>query len=824
MDQEKLEKVYIPHLRGQLEQGQAVLFLGAGFSAEAKNVAGSALPVGSALTEAYWKFSYPDRPFEAGTSLQDLYEHAKTHHRRALVDVTQRLLTVEAASLPDWYKTVLALPWLRVYTLNIDNLTDAACRAFNMPRTCRSLSAISVKGATPPPDKNHLDVIHLNGTLADLPDNVTFSVTQYAERLAARDPWYSTLAADLLSRCVVFVGTKLDEPPLWSHVVLRGHRGGPGYGEMRHRSYLVTPTLPTARETLLSNFNVVWLPMSGKDFTEKVLSHATTVTDAGLKAIGAGLSTRSTGGPMTEVAALATSPLEKTEYLLGQEPRWSDIQSGRAITRQSEASLQRTVEEGLADKKKARVVVITGTAASGKSTALMRACLRLSAQGRRVAWIDRYSTQSPRDIVTGMSSASPPEVLAIDDADLYGAELASIVRDVMKASRQPLILLEVRSGRVDKVLNSTLMPGVAIDEIAMPALSDSDITGLLDVLERENRLGELRGRSRDDQIGIFKNLCGRELLVAMYTATTGQEFPKKVVDEWADLDEAARFIYASCALATAHRFGLTRDEIIIAIGDRSNAAMNELDKLVRRRLLIQVPGDLVAARHRFIARVLTDALIEQGQLSQIVVGLLVAVASKVTRTSPRGSREARMLRTFINHDFLKRSLSLVQARSVYAELESLVAWDYHYWLHRGALDLEHGDVSHAENFLAQAKAIGGHDINVTTEWAYLLFKKACAHSGALDAPDMIAEATKILEGVIGQDGSRSPYAYHVLGSQGLAWARRGIRSTDERARYLHSLVKIVDRGRERHPQDRKLAGLLEELKREHLMQAVPGHH
>jgi len=70
--------------------------------------------------------------------------------------------------------------------------------------------------------------------LDDLP-NATFPARQYGRRVPGRDPWYSMLAADLMSRVVVFVGTILDEPPLWQHLELRGSKS---HGrELRPRSF-----------------------------------------------------------------------------------------------------------------------------------------------------------------------------------------------------------------------------------------------------------------------------------------------------------------------------------------------------------------------------------------------------------------------------------------------------------------------------------------------------------------------------------------------------------------------------------------------------------
>lgn len=181
------------------------------------------------------------------------------------------------------------------------------------------------------------------------------------------------------------------------------------------------------------------------------------------------------------------------------------------------------------------------------------------------------------------------------------------------------------------------------------------------------------------------------------------------------------------------------------------------------------------------------------------------------------------MRTFINHEFLLRTLNVLQARAVYADLEQLLNWDYHYWLHRGALELEAGDLSYAENFLGQSKALGAGDPFVANEWAYLLFKKACSYPGAVEAPDMVREATQILEGLIASEGYRSPYPYHVLGSQGLSWARRGIRSVDDRSTYLSWLRKVVDKGYDLHPSEQNLRQLAEDLKKEQMMLAVPGY-
>src|SRR5207248_311105 len=101
--------------------------------------------------------------------------------------------------------------------------------------------------------------------------NVTFSTPQYAQRLARDEPWYNQLISDLLARPVVFIGTNLDEPPLWQYVEKRQSRGGKSQQELRPKSYLVTPSLSQARESCLVEYNISYLAMTGQTFLADIL-------------------------------------------------------------------------------------------------------------------------------------------------------------------------------------------------------------------------------------------------------------------------------------------------------------------------------------------------------------------------------------------------------------------------------------------------------------------------------------------------------------------------------------------------------------------------
>jgi hypothetical protein len=658
------------HIQSQFERARPILFTGAGFSLSARNICGEPVPSASALRTMLWELCFPGTAVEDGSSLQDLYEHALRRNRLRLSELLTRNLTVEPGSVPVWYSKILCMPWQRCYTLNIDDLEQAASSRFDLPRTPVPISAtderIRVQGD---PTRAELEFIHLNGTIQDIPDRITFSTTQYAERLARPEPWYLRFASDLLTSPVIFVGTRLDESPLWQHLTLRLSRGGPELRELRHRSYLVTPTLDRARLALLAEFNVEHIPMGAEEFTDQILAPMESAARKGLEYLSSEARAHGEKPRLREVSELANNPAEHNEFLLGSEPIWADIQANRAISRECDEALWDTLSSAMKRDPIRGLIVITGTAGSGKSASLMRACLRLAADGVHVGWVDRQTDLSPRQIRAAMRSPDSPQVLAIDDADTYGPETAAWVRDLVREDSRPLILAGVRSGKVDRIFDPVVLKDVEREEIVMPHLADRDISSLIDLLEREKRLGILAAKPRHEQERAFQEQAGRQLLVAMLQATSGKRFEEKAVQELVDLEPDAQRIYALIAVASSFRFGLTREDILIASANFTNAALNAVGHLVGRHIVVERQGGFVWARHRRLAEIITDELAKQGQLKEPVIGLARLAAAKVSPAMRRSDRPWRMLKAFINHAFLLRTVGLEVARNLYGSLE-----------------------------------------------------------------------------------------------------------------------------------------------------------
>lgn len=113
------------------------------------------------------------------------------------------------------------------------DLVSKVLSTVSVSRPVRTVSAMTAHN--PIFDDSQLSVVHLNGTLDDAPNDVTFSRSLYAQR-SNIDPAYAQLKNDLLFRSVVFIGASMEEGPLWQHLELRGHRVTHGQRELRPRS------------------------------------------------------------------------------------------------------------------------------------------------------------------------------------------------------------------------------------------------------------------------------------------------------------------------------------------------------------------------------------------------------------------------------------------------------------------------------------------------------------------------------------------------------------------------------------------------------------
>lgn len=659
--------------------------------------------------------------------------------------------------------------------------------------------------------------MHLNGALRDVPSNVTFGRSQYALRSGV-DSFYSMLRHDLASRPVVFIGSNLEEGSMWQHLVMRGPKPARGEKELRPRSYLVTPNLNRSKQALLSQHNIEWLQMTTEGFVQNVLRRIDDARAEGNEFLQRRFAI-SRGPQIIRVADIPEGSKAPTEYLLGAEPEWADARQRRIAHRSCIDELIEQLGRIRAGAAVREFLIVTGTAGTGKSSVMMMAALKLEADGVPVGWIDAAQRTDLAGFRRTLEAEKNLGALFITDADLYEKRLSRIVRDALDANPRLVVVCECRSSRVDRIVDMLELRSITPTEYTIPYLGDNDIDAILSVLDRENRLGALKGLSYEQRRRVFQAEAGRQMLVAMYKATHGVDFKDRAIDELKGLEKTQQFLYGLVAVAHAHRFLLTRDEIAIASGDDAEEWPRALDALTRRKIILAGAADTYNARHREIAQFVYDKLTEQGAVADVVRALIRVAGTKTSVNVPRTARPARMLAVFVSHKLLKRTVGAAVARQIYSEFEYLLNWDHHYWLHRGALELESDNLALAETFLTQSKGIEPNDVFVDNELAYLKLRKANAAPMEGGSEALVTEAIQMLESVVLRRPGQRAHAYHIMGSQGLVWAQKSAMLPDAKRVFL---TMLRNRVRTALPDDvdNMLSTLDAELQRQLLSLAV----
>ncbi|HEU0250415.1 MAG TPA: hypothetical protein VFR48_06805, partial [Solirubrobacteraceae bacterium] len=799
-------------LSGPAGRGELVLFTGAGFSAGTPNVAGGTVPTAHELRTLIWDLAF-DGAVDDDSTLQEVFEVA----RRERADDLARLLRDHLSIAPDkvapqqvaW----LAFPWRRAYTVNIDDLELSASANVNVTREIVSLSAL--RDETPPDSPRALAWIHLNGDLRDVP-NVTFSEQQYGVRTTREDPLYSRLVTDLTIAPVIFVGSTLREAQLWRYIALR-QLDDPDQQSLQPASYLVAPSLARARQSLLSAMNIVWVRADAAEFANEVLSRLTEEAQSGRRSLAL-TADGDPASPLRSVGDLlsAASPRAPSLYLEGAQPSWDDIAAGRTAARAFDSRFPIESASG--------TVLVTSTAGEGTSTTLMRFAARLHAEGRETLWASGKEQPSGQRLRAQIRVKAGSFALVLDDADMLGFQLEHLIRD-FTSEPNALLLLGMRSSRVDAAMPTWDPNGPRSVELNVPKLQDADIDELLLLLERENRLGLLTPRTPSERARALSGVAGRLLLVAMLLVTEGHDLRQKVEEEYSQLAQPQRGIYGVIALASQYRYRVTGDEALQAAVATTAVGATALERLRKRGLVIE-PSSGYECRHRTVAELVVRRMRDDGTLAATHGRLLSTVASRHSRADLRDPRlrqrspRYRLAQTLMNHRTLD-GFRIEEARQIYADAEPYLASDYHYWLQRGSYEVRRGSLAQAERYLQRCRLEGGDaDFRVDVEWYYMLLKGAASKPRTAKSKDDAAEAYAGLLHIIDERGTENEHPFTVLLSQYPRWLTRSELSMDEKRQRFETLRILGDRALVLHGYDSRTSKLRRELEKQYLSLSV----
>ena len=140
---------------------RSVLFVGAGFSKDATNILGRNMLLGSKLAH----YLATELEEDTGTDLETISSLLiETFDRQRLLNIIQQEFRCDEASTAQ--KTIISLPWKRIYTTNYDDVVENCLGNLNI-----DFQVVTRSDRVSTIDDDKLTCVHLNGYIHSIDEN-----------------------------------------------------------------------------------------------------------------------------------------------------------------------------------------------------------------------------------------------------------------------------------------------------------------------------------------------------------------------------------------------------------------------------------------------------------------------------------------------------------------------------------------------------------------------------------------------------------------------------------------------------------------------------
>lgn len=600
--------------------------------------------------------------------------------------------------------------------------------------------------------------------------------------------WTDFLTQTALGTPTVFVCDDEPDWPLWALIDkmrrVKEKLGAPP-------KYLVCPHLPDHRARRLRLSGVEWIPATADEFVRNWVPSSDEAVAAAKRRIAARRDPKQFKRDLSVAIKRQNPGPPNRDYLKGSEPGWGDVVPGGAAVPLSYVD---RVCEMVRARNNGRTILVSGTAGCGRSTALMQAALKLNVGGLSVGWVEsrEYAGSDRISDITNRVIDRDFEVVFIDDADGFGERAKDLVNSVAgHGDSRRTVVIGCRS------VKAHLLQDVSgLIRAPDPVLNNQDVSLLVRALRANNAIPDRRMSDRT-----VKDLLlvddGKQLLAGMFQATTGQKFRDRILSECSGLPRDCLLFYGAVSVVSSQGESVSVDQVMQALNDRVPAerAWSALESLQDMHLLREVSAGLLESRHRVIAEAVVSYLRKNSLLGQVVAALVSGFAAAAWDTKDNARPERRILIRLIGHTFLIREMALSEdeCRNIYigpgASVEQLLNEDFHYWLQRGAFELEHGKIQNAHRCLMSAKTLdrGDADRKVLTTYARCLLIIA-GQSPSAESMALGVEAIEDLLKVLRNHGLNSPHTYVITCDSAVTWLSNSSLSASEKRRLAGDML------------------------------------
>ena len=471
--------------------GEAVLFVGSGFSRTATNVRGEKLKTASGLTALMCEELGLNEKPELSAAAEMF---ADERSNAALVTLLHEQFQVR--DIADEHYLFGRVPWRRVYTTNYDDVIELSYRAAN-----RAIISLTPADDVSYVSSGQAQCVHINGYIGTLTEERLFADfkltdTSYATAAFATSQWAQQMRHDLsVARVVVFVGYSLHDLDIRRVLLATGPQQSKTF-------FYVGPEPSKVLSHRLSKFGIV-VPLDSATLADVIGTEISTYTprerEPMLQRVVVRRKAKSTTHPPQDrdIANFFLWGSASHDFVWGsvtETNQWHYI----CCRDQLERAMQ-LLEDGT------RNIVVRSDLGNGKSLFLDSLDCLATSFGFEVLRIDALADEFEGE-VEAAARAAERTLLIVDSYNNKKDALEIVARN---RSDNLYVLCAARTTRHDvsfrwlhKVLRTTAVP-----EIDLEVLSERELTWFRETLDEYGLWGRYASRSAAAKERILRSDC-----------------------------------------------------------------------------------------------------------------------------------------------------------------------------------------------------------------------------------------------------------------------------------------------------------------------------
>uniref|UniRef100_UPI0012EDCE83 SIR2 family protein n=1 Tax=Mesorhizobium xinjiangense TaxID=2678685 RepID=UPI0012EDCE83 len=526
----------------QIEAGTAILFLGAGFSAEATNINDDKIKDVQGLVKFLLE--------EIGETSIECYdletaaeEYQQFHGKSGVEKLTAALHANFRSKTPtEDQRVIVCQPWYRIYTSNYDDVVENICFEEKKPITTRE-----VTDPVFPPMPDTTQLIHIYGNITraaadEFRKHFLLTESQRDNSPFIKSPWMRRFHDDVLTASsVVFVGFSLND------IDIRRLLG----------------SLP--RE-VLSKVHFVTSPSTRKPVITRMSKYGS-AHPIGMAAFATCLGSKRTGAPAREYTALPMS-LQELEFspALKASVASRDIENlmisgdidldklsnadisgepgGYTITR-SLNSYTRAIQNSSGE----RPILVHGDIGNGKTVFAYQLAYHFSQKNHRIFKV-RREPENTGDVLSYLQALDSPALVVFDDVMRFPKLPSAIVamqrKDITVLATVRSIVVDTAHDRVRARLGNATP--IEID-LNMPLKDENH--RIVRYLNENGLWGTQSDLTESEKLNLVEKKCGgqlRDVVLTLYQTGSLHKRVEELLLNLQGIDNSSREVIAFSAL------------------------------------------------------------------------------------------------------------------------------------------------------------------------------------------------------------------------------------------------------------------------------------